>query len=380
MIPAAHAAGSIAGLVVELAGPADDAELRRLLRETPMEGAVRLSLEREPDASLAAAVEGDRHHTFVAREPATGRIVGMGSRAVRLGHVNGECVPLGYLSQLRVDPTFRGRLAVLAAGYEMARALRSRDDAEFDLTSIVADNHAARRLLASARLGLPRYREVERFVTVVLPIRLRGRARRTTLRVERGGPDALEVAAAFLAGHQPRFQFASRFGLEELRSPRRARDLGPADFLLAYEGAHVVGCLAVWDQSGFKQAVIRGYGPPLAKWRPAINAAAALFGYPPLPEPGERLSHAYVSHVAMNPDRREVFAALLDAAVDLARERGTRFLVAGLAARHPLLDPLVRRAGARRFESALCTVDWGGPRREPPYLDGRIAHPEVALL
>src|SRR4051794_19024058 len=37
----------------DVATPADDAEIRRVLRENPMPGAIRLSLEREPDAQLA---------------------------------------------------------------------------------------------------------------------------------------------------------------------------------------------------------------------------------------------------------------------------------------------------------------------------------------
>jgi len=60
------------GVRFELATPADDAEVRRLLRENPMPGRVSISLEREPDAGLAAEVESDVHHTVVARDPATG--------------------------------------------------------------------------------------------------------------------------------------------------------------------------------------------------------------------------------------------------------------------------------------------------------------------
>jgi len=107
-------------LIVDLATPADDPEIRRLLRDNPMDGAIRVSLEREPNAFLAATVEGEPHATVVAREPSTGRIVGMGTRAVWNAFVNGEPCRLGYLSQLRVDRAFRGRRRLLAAGYAAA--------------------------------------------------------------------------------------------------------------------------------------------------------------------------------------------------------------------------------------------------------------------
>jgi hypothetical protein len=69
-------------LVVELARAGDDAGVRRLLRDNPMHGDVRVSLEREPSALLAATIEGERHDTIVARERLGGRLVGMGSRSV----------------------------------------------------------------------------------------------------------------------------------------------------------------------------------------------------------------------------------------------------------------------------------------------------------
>ncbi len=88
-----------------------------------MDGEIRVSLEREPNAFLAAAVEGEPHQTVVARDPVSGRIVGMGSRSVWNAFVNGEPRRLGYLSQLRVDRAFRGRKRLLAAGYGLAPLL-----------------------------------------------------------------------------------------------------------------------------------------------------------------------------------------------------------------------------------------------------------------
>ncbi|HSS49284.1 MAG TPA: hypothetical protein VLX28_10080, partial [Thermoanaerobaculia bacterium] len=112
-------------MTVEEAAPEDDPELRRLLRDNPMAGEIRVSLEREPNAFLAAAVEGEPHRTIVARDP-EGGIVGMGSRSVWNAFVNGEPCRLGYLSQLRVDRAHRGRKRLLRL---LSRPGRSRRDA-----------------------------------------------------------------------------------------------------------------------------------------------------------------------------------------------------------------------------------------------------------
>ena len=106
-------------LLLDLATPADDAELRRLLRDNPMDGAIRVSLEREPNVGLAAAVEGEPHDTVVARDPATGRIVGMGSRVGP-----GTAFVDGAPCRLGLPVASSGSTAATAAGSGRGRRVR----------------------------------------------------------------------------------------------------------------------------------------------------------------------------------------------------------------------------------------------------------------
>jgi hypothetical protein len=363
-------------LIVDLARPEDDPEIRRLLRENPMDGAIRVSMEREPDAFLAATVEGDPHYTVVAREPATGRIVGMGTRAVWNAFVNGEPCRLGYLSQLRVDRAARGRRRLLAAGYAALRDLRSPDELPFDITSIIADNQTARRLLGGGVPGFPSYRELSGFVTLVLPAVRPGR-RKAPVSIEPGLPGRMPEVAACLVRNRRRFQAAPYFTAEELLSPERSRGLAPHDFHLALRDGRVVGCLALWDQSGFKQVVVRGYAPRLARWRPWINRLPRSLGIPRLPDPGEALPHATISHVAIDEDDPDVFQALVESAHSEACERRYAYVVIGFAAGHSWLSRLERRFHPRRYESVLYTVNWG---EGAAALDGRLPHVEASLL
>jgi hypothetical protein len=344
-----------------------------------MDGQIQVSLEREPNAFLATAVEGEPHHTVVAREPSTGRIVGMGSRAVWNAFVNGEPRRLGYLSQLRVDRSFRGRRRLLAAGYAALRELRGPDEAPFDITSIIADNETARRLLASEVPGLPRYRELSGFVTLVLP-GVRTSRRPRFVRIEPGLPSWMPEVADCLARNRKRYQAAPYFTAEDLLSPERSRGLGPQDFRLAMIDGRVVGCLALWDQSSFKQVVVRGYAPRLTRWRPWINRISPVLRMPRLPEPGEPLPHAYISHVAVDEDDPEIFHALVESAHAEACARRYAYAVIGLAAGHPWLPWLQRRFRPRRYDSVLYTVDWGEGAAAVAALDGRLPHVEAALL
>lgn len=356
---------------MEPAVPEDDPELRRLLRDNPMDGEIRVSLEREPNAFLAAAVEGEPHRTIVARLPG-GEIAGMGSRSVWNAFVNGEPCRLGYLSQLRVDRKYRGRMRLLTAGYGLIRSFRGPDELPFDLTSIVADNEIARRLLSAGLAGLPAYREIEGFTTLVIPVT--SRARKVSS-VERGTREAIPDIVSCL--NRRRHQFALRVTADDLLSPERSRGLKPKDFFL---DAGARGCLALWDQSGFKQVVVRGYAPRLARWRPWINRLSPLLGTPELPDPGSLLPHAWISHVAVDGDNPEVFQTLIEAAYAEARDRGYVYLITGFAARHPWLPWLRRRFRPREYASVLYAVHWEDGTGAVEALDGRMPHVEAAIL
>src|ERR1700752_1270332 len=113
-------------LVFDLATEEDDASLRRLLRENPMQGAISLSFEREPNYFNASSIEGAFHQTLVAREMDTGEIIGVGNRSVRDMFVNGKVQAVGYMSQLRIHPKYGRGLYLargLAQGYRLYYAL-----------------------------------------------------------------------------------------------------------------------------------------------------------------------------------------------------------------------------------------------------------------
>ena len=87
----------------ELATPADDADLRSLLRENPTAGSISLAFEREPCYFDASVIEGPFHQTIVARGSDSGNVIAVGNRSVRPLFVNGQVQAIGYLSQLRVE-------------------------------------------------------------------------------------------------------------------------------------------------------------------------------------------------------------------------------------------------------------------------------------
>lgn len=369
-------------LQVEPARPADEPALRRLLRETPLRGAVSLSLEREPDFHLAAAVEGDRHAVVVARTGA-GEVVALGTRSVRTVLVNGVPARVGYLGQLRAGPAARGAVAALRRGFAALEATRRPEELPFDLTSVVSDNRPARRFLEAGLAGFPVYHRLGELVTLALVARVRRRRPSAGLRVSRGSPGRLGELAALLAAAGARLQFAAPPTARELAGAARLGGLTPADFHLVEAGGRLAGAAAVWDQRAFKQAVVRGYAPPLSALRPLLSVLARPLGIPPLPPVGSPVRAAFLAFAGVAPDpgvdAEAVLDALLDAALLDARARGLDLLLLGLAADHPLLAAAGRRPH-RPYRSTVYAVYRPGGAVAVAALDGRPLGLEVATL
>ncbi|MDH3451290.1 MAG: hypothetical protein OEN20_02640, partial [Gammaproteobacteria bacterium] len=246
------------GLVFETARDTDDDALRTLLRDNPLPGWVSVSFEREPSYFPGATVEGDVHETIVARESASGRIVGAFGRSEFNAFVNGCEQRVGYLGQLRVDPAYLGRVRRLRQGFEACRTLlHEGGGARFYLTSILAANQPARRLLLAGLPGMPTYRELSGFSTLVLPTRrMHARRKGADVRVRRATIGDVPEVAALLQQQYRRYQCAPVWNEPALRSRERCRGLEAGDLFVAERSGLVVGCAGLWDQQSFKQQVV----------------------------------------------------------------------------------------------------------------------------
>jgi hypothetical protein len=369
---------------VSLARAADDEDVRGLLRESAFGGAVRVSLEREPDSLLAGTIEGDVHGTVAARDRRNGALAGIAGRSVRDAYINGAPCRLGYLGQLRIDPRYRGRRELLGAGFDFCRQLHAaEDDARLYLASVAVDNLPARRLLGRRAAGWPRFEPFDTLTS--LAISAREDCRRHTRAYPRdvellaGSANLRDEIVACLGRNLPRFQAAPRWSSADFSSTR-TRGLDVSDFTVAVRRGRVVGCAACWDQRAFKQVVVRGYAPRLARWRRAVNLLSAFTGAPTLPPAGSRLPLVYVSHAAVDGDDEDVWIPLIARTCERAAERAAGHALVAFSTRHPAL-PLVRRFfRARAYDSVLYVAFWPDGEALARSLDGRPSHPEAAIL
>jgi hypothetical protein len=151
---------------------------------------------------------------------------------------------------------------------------------------------------------------------------------------------------------------------------------------VARRGGDIVGVVALWDQTAYKQAIVRGYTGWLKLLAPLTRLAGSWLPVPALPQVGTELRSAYASLVCIANDDSLVFGRLLRSIFNLASSRRFDYLLVGLDARDPLL-PVVRRYQHVSYPSRLYLAAWpdrpnGDFAHEP--LNGAPAYVDIATL
>lgn len=352
-----------------IAGPADEPDVRRLLRENSMQGDLAMTLEREPDAFAADFGLATSHHFVLARDSQTGRAIGLCEREVFPMYVNGTAQQVPYIGSLRVAESHRNRIAILRGGFATLRNLEG-DDA-YAITSISEANAVALRILTAGVKGLPAYAPLSSFATRVIAVRRSG-ASAETLAAE---PFALS-ATDWNRQHQFGMEWAAR-DLQRLESA----GLPPSHRLGFTQGSAVVGTIGVWDQRSNRQAVVRRYPSWFGTVRTFYNVAARVMGRLRLPAVGEAMNVAVASHFSWNDAKEETFLRLIRAALACAARAGHAGVAFGFAAESLCHRLLCRHfPGALEFRTHFFSVAWPDSRAELPNFDGRTLHPELGLL
>ncbi|MBA3533080.1 MAG: hypothetical protein H0T73_14240 [Ardenticatenales bacterium] len=363
----------------DLATPDDDAAIRRLLATNPVPGHITLNYEREPAYFAGCGTMGHFWQVLVAREEATGRIVGLACRATRPLFVNGRVEEVGYLSQLRVDKDYRGRWLV-AKGFHKMHALHDDGRVRGYLATIIEENREAQGILVERpRRHFPAFREVTKLATLAILLRRHGHCTPSPCEIRSGGEVSLGEIVAFLREHGAQRQFFPVYSNEDFEGSSLTLGFCNEDFAVACRGSSIVGVMGLWDQSAYKQMVVQGYSGTLRWARPLINGVARLFGAPSLPAPGRALSFVYASFLCIAGNDPAVFQTLLERLYQQAAVRGYSFLMLALSAADPLL-PVAQQYAHIPYHSRLYTVCWEDGERFHHELDQRLPAIEIAAL
>lgn len=363
-----------------LATPEDDDDIRAMLRDNPVPGEITITYERSPSYFHGCGVMGNFHQTVIARHRTDGLLAGLACRAVRRMFINGRSTDVGYLGQLRVDRRFQGRRLV-AAGFRYMRELDRDRRTNGYITTIIEGNRVADGVLVRRpSASIPLYREIDRLFTLAIPAGSLKNYTHSTVAIRAAGESDLAELIRFVHRHGAEKQFFPVLQPEDFRPGSESiRDLRIRDFLVAERGGRLCGVMGLWDQSAYKQAVVRGYSGPLRWGRALYNVYSCFRGGGPLPAPGKQLSLAYTAFTCIADNNPDVYDQMLRTICAIAAQRGLDRVLVGLTERDPLL-PVARRLPHIAYVSRLYTVCWKEESIFHDNLDHRVSQVEIATI
>ncbi|MBN1219734.1 MAG: hypothetical protein JXM69_12465 [Anaerolineae bacterium] len=364
---------------IELATPADDPAIRRLLAENPMPGQITITFEREPNYFLGCGTMGPFCQVVVARHQPTSDLAGIFCRAVRPLFVNGQVEAVGYLSQLRIAERFQGRWLV-PQGVRYLQQLHADQRVAGYLAAIIEGNQQATGILVDRpRRGYPLFQPACHLRTLALILRRPQRIPPSVYHVSHGSTADLGEIIALFRQHGAAKQFFPAYIETDFIDSPLTRGFDLEDMFLARRQGKLVGVMGLWDQSAYKQSVIQGYSGALGRFRLLYNFGLRLIGAQPLLPPGEKIQSAYAGFICIAHNQPEIFQILLRHVYNLAAERGLAYLMVGLAENDPLLA-VARRYWHIPYRSRLYAVGWEHEPGWMQHLDNRIPYIEIAAL
>jgi len=353
----------------------DEPDIRALVGSVAMPGAVSVRFAREPDYFLGTTIMGDRCDVLVARQRSDARLAAIACRAERPAFVNGIESRLGYIGQIRVAETFRGRWLVQRGASRFKQA----GGADLLYLGVIAgENPRARMLLTGRRLpGGVQVRRLCGITTKGILLRRTLPPRPSGIDVRGGTLGSLPEIVAFLRRNGPRRQFFPAYTVDDFAGGERLRGLAPGDIMVAFREGAIVGVMAAWDQASYKQDIVDAYGPTLRRLRPLYDLTARLFGFAALTSPGRAIPLSFAACLSVVDDDIAVMRALLAACEQHALGQGKSFLMLGLAETDPLLAATRGRLHVT-YRSDLYAAAWSSTALSK--LDERIPYVEIAAL
>jgi hypothetical protein len=275
---------------------------------------------------------------------------------------------------LRVQTAYRNSIHLRRA-YQFLRQRHAADPAAVYTSMILQDNRAALATIAAQRAGLPPYHPQGTVHTPLILLGWQKPALAAPCAIRRATAADWAAIVAFLSRENARYQFAPVYHESDLTNGR-LRGMQPENILLAEANGSIIGTLALWQQSAFRQLHIDAYRGAWRFIRPVYNALARLTPLAPLPRAGEALKYAYLSLMAVQNDNLAVFRALLRQAYRASHGTGLHYLIGAFHERHPLRPAFADYAGIPSG-GQLFTVQFDG---EPYPLDGRVPYIDAAAI
>lgn len=347
------------------ATPEDGKEILRILESSAATGSVELLYTRRPDAYESYQQDFGEAQIFISRNG--DRVVGTAAELIREVYVGGEPSKAAYLCGLKKDAAHEGGVGF---GARFIKSLQ-RDDVDVYYFSVIADNLSAQTMFGKGK-RLVSMEPFAEFTTHILSPRVKIQAPRHALCFRQAEEHDLPRLLAFLNEEGRR-----RDLFPVIRNIGQFHGLTEKDFYLLEDGGELLAAAALWNQTDYKQYVVKRYRG-LMKLARLANPLLSRLGYIKLPRADEPLNFPMLAFFLCRGDDETHYRIFLDEIRKVIGKRYGMFVI-GLPKNH-FAAPLIQKLPGIRFDTKLYSLSFPWSSRPLKPIDHQTVYPECGLL
>ena len=318
-------------VTVREAATKDNRDLLALTRSTPMEGVIRLRIDREPDFFRLLNMRG-QGKVFVAIVDQS--VVGCISVAYRCVFVHGRAQRIGYIGDLKVHPSFAGSRVVLRL-MQTLFDYTLRQDVDLYFCVIASGNERTFSLL-QGRFGIPKFEPVGKFVVYeILPSPIR--TSKKFYEIAEADEDDIDEVCALVNEYNKSYQFAPLVTEGELHSfTDSAASESPMRMFIARNDGMIRATVCSFDADHVKKNVVISMPVILRLAVNALQFSNKIVPFFAVPTIGKAVRMFYLRNVAFQHGYQDALRMLLQTVRNEAFHQKYSFVAIGIHERDPL--------------------------------------------
>ena len=345
--------------------PEDGQEILRILESSAAKGSIELIYTRRPDAYQSYMKEPGEARVFVTRDG--DRLVGTAAELIRSVYMDGETKKAAYLCGLKKDADYDGSVGF---GPDLLRAMQ-RDDIDFYYCSVVKENQRVKRMFEKRRRILA-MEPLCGYTTFIVSPRVRVKAPKHTFTLRQATSADWPRLTAFYGAEGRKkdlFPVLDTANLWEGLSAER--------FYMLMDGEEIIAAAALWNQTSYKQYIVKRYGG-LMKWARMLNPLLTALGYIRLPKEDQPLDFPTLSFFLTKHDDEALYRTFLREILPIIRKDYGMFVI-GLPEHHAALK-IFQKLPHISFDTRLYAVTFPWSKQSYSSATADKIFPECALL
>lgn len=348
-----------------LAHAEDGAEMLRLLESSAAQGSIELIYTRRPDAYASYQREAGESRVFVTRKDE--RIVGTCAELIREVYIGGEPAKAAYICGLKKDPEYGGTVG-FSGGFRKALV---REDIDYYFCSVVSDNNKVHDMFQRKNPWM-HMSALQEYTTYILTPRFTYKTKKEGYRFRQAMSSDKATLLAFLEREGKKKDL-----FPVIRDIDQFHGLSVEDFYMLEYAGEIVAAAALWNQTDYKQYVVKKYGRIMRLAR-FFNPVLSLLGYMKLPKENENLDFPMLAFFLSKDDSLEHYKRFLSG-IHQEIKKSYEIYVIGMPKNH-FAREVFDKLPSIHFDTTLYSMQFKNAKENMLEPDSNKLYPECSLL